>query len=86
MFKFLRHAIFVGDPTWAWRRRLLFTGCAMALAGVATAQWFTPDTAWAAVLLAQSWAAFGATAAIYAGLATYDDNQKRKAGESPSQS
>lgn len=83
MFKALRDAIFIGNPGWAWRRRVLFTGCAVALSGVATAQWFTPDTAWAAVLLAQSWAAFDTTAALYAGLATYDDNQRRKAGEQP---
>ena len=78
-------AIFVGEKSWAWRRRVLFTGCAVALSGVATAQWFTADTAWAAVLLAQSWTAFGATAALYAGLATYDDQKKRQNGAAPEQ-
>jgi hypothetical protein len=52
----------------------------MALAGVAKATWFEPDKAWAAVLLAQSWAAFGATLIIYVGAAGYDDHQKRKLG------
>lgn len=50
----------------------------MALAGVAKATWFEPDKAWAAVLLAQSWTAFGATLGIYVGAVLYDDHQKRK--------
>lgn len=86
MFRALRNVVFIGDPSWAWRRRVLFTGCAVALACVVHATWFEPDKAWAAVLLAQSWTAFGGTAALYAGLATYDDNKKRKAGEPTSQS
>lgn len=78
MWKTLSDAVFTGERSWAWRRRVTFAGCAMALACVAKAAWLEPDKAWAAVLLAQSWAAFGATLALYAGLSTYDDHLKRK--------
>lgn len=85
MWQALANGIFIGDRNWAWRRRVTFIGCAMALAGVAQAVWFEPDHAWGAVVLSQSWTAFGATLAIYAGLAVADDKFKRdserKAGQ-----
>lgn len=74
-------AIFTGERSWAWRRRITFAGCIVALASVAKAVWWESDKAWAAVLLAQSWAAFGATMALYVAAAGYDDHQKRKLGD-----
>lgn len=80
LWRLLGAAIFTGERSFAWRRRVTFAGCAMALAGVAKAVWWTPDKQWAAVLLAQSWAAFGATLAVYVAAAGFDDHQKRKFG------
>lgn len=79
-WRLIGHAVFTGDRGWAWRRRVTFAGCATALACVVQATWFETDRQWAAVLLAQSWTAFGATLAIYVGAAGYDDHQKRKLG------
>jgi hypothetical protein len=78
MFQTLLRAIFVGDPEWAWRRRVTFAGCAVALWGVIHAILFEPDHAWGAVVLTNCWAAFGATLTIYATLATYDKHSERK--------
>ena len=82
------HAVFPpSDPAWAWRRRVIFAGCIMALLGVAKAQWFEADHSWGTVLLAQSWAAFAATAGLYLGLSVTDAHLKReterKAAEAP---
>lgn len=66
------------DPNWAWRRRVAFAGCTMALSGVAKATWFEPNHEWGAILLAQSWAAFAATAGLYFGLAVTDAHLKRE--------
>lgn len=66
------------DPTWAWRRRVTFAGCTMALSGVAKAQFFEPNHEWGAILLAQSWAAFGAILGLYLGLAVTDSHLKRE--------
>lgn len=74
----ISHSIFTGERSWAWRRRVTFAGCTMALAAVAKATWYEPDKAWAAVLLAQSWTAFGATLAVYFGATGFDEHQKRK--------
>lgn len=74
----LSDATFTGDRAWAWRRRVIFAGCALALAGVVQAVWFEKDHAWGAVVLAQSWTAFGATVAIYVGLAVTDEHLRRE--------
>lgn len=79
MWRALQHAIFTGDRNWAWRRRMTFAGCAVALFGVLHAILWEPDHAWGAVVLTNCCALFGATLTIYAGLATVDDNLKRKA-------
>lgn len=67
------------DPTWQWRRRLAFAGCAVGLWGYVHAVRFEPDKAWAGVVLATSAGFFVTCMGIYAGLATYDDNKKRQA-------
>lgn len=78
MWRALSASVFIGDPAWAWRRRVIFAGCALALAGVVQAVWIEKDHAWGAVVLAQSWTAFGATVAIYVGLAVTDEHLKRE--------
>lgn len=79
-WRLLSHAVFTGDRGWAWRRRVTFTGCAVFLYGIIHAIRFEPDKAWAAVVLTQCGLGFLSTLGIYAGLAGYDDHQKRKLG------
>jgi hypothetical protein len=79
MWRALSAAVFIGDPNWAWRRRVTFSGCAVFLAGVANAIWFDHDIAHASMVMTNCVAGFGATLAIYATLATGDDHLKRKA-------
>ena len=74
----LSSAIFTGEREWAWRRRIIFVGCALALAGVIQSIWIEKDHAWGAVVMAQCWTAFGATLAVYVGLAVTDDHLKRE--------
>jgi ABC-type Fe3+-siderophore transport system permease subunit len=80
MWRALSDAIFIGDPNWAWRRRVTFAGCAVALAGVIHATWFDHDIAHASMVMTNSWTAFAATLAIYVGMSTGDDHLKRIAG------
>lgn len=78
LLRTIHHAIFTGDRNWAWRRRMAFLGCGVALYGVLHAILWETDHAWGAVVLTNCWAAFGATMITYAGLATADDHLKRK--------
>ena len=78
MWSAIGNAIFTGERSWAWRRRVIFAGCTLALASVVQAVWFEPDHAWGAVVLAQSWTAFGAVLAVYVGGALTDDHFKRE--------
>lgn len=73
----LAASIFVGDVTWAWRRRMAFAGCGVFLAGVVHSIFFDRDLAHAAMVMTNSVAGFGATLTIYAGLAVADDKFKR---------
>lgn len=79
----LAAAIFVGDPRWAWRRRVTFAGCAVFLSGVVHSIFFDSDLAHASMVMTNCVAGFGATLTIYAGLSTADDHLRRKAGEDP---
>jgi hypothetical protein len=66
MFAFLRTAIFPpSDQNWTWRRRMAFSGCAVALFGIVHAIRFEPDKAWAAIVLIQCIAFWGITMGIY---------------------
>lgn len=78
MWRAFAAALMAGDPNWAWRRRVIFAGCTLAMASVVQAVWFEPDHQWGAVVLAQSWTAFGATLAIYVGGALTDDHFRRE--------
>ena len=80
MWKFLREAIFPSnsDASWTWRRRMAFGGAAINLSGILAATWAGFDPAHASMVMSASQTGFVATMGIYVGLATVDDNLKRK--------
>lgn len=80
LWRLLGAAIFTGERSWAWRRRVTFAGCTVFLYGIVYAIRFEPDHAWGAVILSQCSLGFLSTLGIYAGAAGYDDHQKRKFG------
>lgn len=67
-----------GDPNWTWRRRMAFAGAAVNLSGIIAATWFPFDLPHASMVMTACQAGFLATMGIYGGLATVDDNLKRK--------
>jgi len=67
-----------GDASWMWRRRMAFTGASVNLSGIIAATWFPFSDAHATMVMGACQAGFLATMGIYAGLATVDDNLKRK--------
>lgn len=76
----LDHAIFPpgSDPTWAWRRRMSFAGCAVFLWSIVYAIVWTADTARMTSILGFSVPGFSATLATYLGLAGLDAHLKRE--------
>ncbi len=74
----LAGAVFTGEKSWAWRRRMVFAGCATFLAGVIHAIWFDHDLAHATMVMTNCATGFGATLAIYVGLAVTDEHLKRE--------
>ncbi len=68
------------DKDWTWRRRMAFTGCAVALFGIIHAIRFEPDKAWAGVVLIQSIGMWGLTMGIYYGGAAVSEKTKAAAG------
>lgn len=82
MWANLLRAIFPAhsDASWTWRRRMAFAGAAVNLSGIIAAIWadFRPEHA--NMVMAACQTGFIATMGVYAGLATMDDNLKRKAG------
>jgi hypothetical protein len=78
LWQALGNAIFTGERTWAWRRRMVFAGCAVFLAGVVHSSWFDPDLAHATMVMTNCATGFGATLGIYVGLAVTDDHLKRE--------
>ena len=75
----LLRAIFPpSDQNWTWRRRMAFSGCAVFLWGIVYAIRFEPDHAWGSVVLTNCILGFSGTLATYVGIATMDDNNKRK--------
>ncbi len=79
MWQSLHHAIFLpgSDPTWSWRRRMAFAGCAVFLSGVLKTIWWPGDIAHDSMVMTNCVTGFGATLALYAGLAVADDKFKR---------
>lgn len=70
---------FRGDPSWKWRRLMAFSGCAVFLSGVAKAIWLPGgDIAYDSMVMTNCVTGFGATMALYAGLAVADDKFKRE--------
>lgn len=83
MMNALLRAIFPqSDAGWTWRRRMAFAGAAVNLSGIIAATWFPFSEAHASMVMGACQAGFLATMGIYAGLATVDDNLKRKAPSS----
>lgn len=82
----LYSGFFAGERSWAWRRRMVFIGCAVFLAGVVNSIWFDQDLAHATMVLTNCATGFGATLTIYAGLAVVDDNLKRETERKAAQS
>jgi hypothetical protein len=75
----LLRAIFPpSDTNWTWRRRMAFSGCAVFLAGIIEGVWFEPDTLRATMVIDKCSLGFGATLGLYLGIATVDDNNRRK--------
>jgi hypothetical protein len=74
----LGDAIFTGERSWAWRRRMAFAGCSVFLWGIVYAIRFEPDTARMTAILSFCVPGFGTTFAAYAGLAGLDDHLKRE--------
>jgi hypothetical protein len=68
----------IGDPAWAWRRRVIFAGSLVFLSGVAKAIWLPTDIARDSMLITNCGALFTATLGIYAGLTTIDDHNIRE--------
>lgn len=66
------------NEAWTWRRRMAFSGCAVFLWGVVYAIRFEPDHAWGSVVLTNCIGGFSVTLTAYLGIATMDDNNKRK--------
>lgn len=79
LFEALRHAIFIGEPTWAWRRRITVSGGLLALAGVANSIWWDADIAHASMVMTNCAALFTAILAAFGTMAVVDDHLKRKA-------
>lgn len=80
MWQALRQAIFLpgSDPSWAWRRRMAFAGCAVFLSGILKVVWWpSGDLPHDTMVMANCATGFGATLALYAGLAVADDKFKR---------
>ena len=74
----LLRAIFPhSDPTWQWRRRMAFAGCGVFLSGILKVIWWSGDIAHDSMVMTNCAAGFGATLALYAGLAVADDKFKR---------
>lgn len=80
LWRFIGAAVFTGERSWAWRRRVTFVGCSVALWGVVHAIKFEPDHAWGAIVLTACSGLFLSTLGVYYGAAGYDDHQKRKFG------
>lgn len=78
MWRALGAAIFTGDRSWAMRRRMVFAGCAVFLAGVVHSIWFDGDLSHATMVMTNCATGFGATLTIYVGLAVTDDHLKRE--------
>ena len=74
----LAGAVFTGEKSWAWRRRVTFTGCIVFLAGVINSIWFDPNLAHATMVMSNCQTGFGATLVTYTGLAVVDDHMKRR--------
>lgn len=64
------------DPTWAWRRRMAFTGNAVALWGFIDAVKFEPDHAWGAIVLSGAIGLWTFTMGIYYGGAHYSEKTR----------
>ncbi len=78
----LLQAIFPpSDQAWTWRRRMAFTGCAVALFGIIHAIRFEPDKAWAGVVLIQCIAMWGVTMGIYYSGAHASEKTKALSGK-----
>ncbi len=69
------------DQTWTWRRRMAFTGCAVALFGIVHAIRFEADKAWASVVLLQCIGMWVATMGIYYGGAHASEKTRATAGK-----
>lgn len=76
----LAHAIFRGDPAWAWRRRLTLSGGLMFLAGMANSIWFDADLAHASMVMPNCVTGFLGIFGAYAAAVVTDDHLKRNAG------
>lgn len=75
----LSRAIFTGDKSWAWRRRMSLSGAAVGLAGFCHGTWFDHDIAHASIVLTNAIALFAAAVGAYTGAIVVDDHLKRKA-------
>lgn len=78
MWQHLSKAIFTGERSWAWRRRMVFAGCAVFLGGVANSIWWDHDVAHATMVMSNCTTGFATTLATYVGLAVADEHLKRE--------
>lgn len=78
MWQAMGNAIFTGERSWAWRRRMAFAGCGIFLAGCIHGIWVDPVLEHASMVLTNCITGFGATLTIYVGLAVTDEHLKRE--------
>ena len=78
LFGHLWKAIFVGDPTWAWRRRIAVSSTAVMLAGVLNSTFWDHDVAHASIVLTNCIAGLSAVMTIYVGGVVTDEHLRRK--------
>jgi hypothetical protein len=77
MWGAISRAIFVGDPNWAWRRRVTFVGCTVFLGGIINSIWFDHDPVHSTMVMSNCQVGFLGTLGIYAGFATANDHLQR---------
>jgi hypothetical protein len=75
----------IGDPDWAWRRRVIFTACLVQIVGILKVIFWPHDPAHDSLVMTACQGGLLGVLGIYVGLSTVDDHNKRETERKASQ-
>lgn len=68
----------IGDPQWAWRRRVIFAACLVQIAGILKVIFWTGGPVHDSLVMTACQGGLLGVLGIYVGLSTVDDHNKRE--------